>query len=178
MAQQLQGYFAILAQNHIMRKLLIIICIAFCSCKKTPSASVITVSSRWVPNMYAVDTLTCSIVDTTGLPIGVDTITTLNIGDTTCLMYHGTKLYIWILPTTIDTFKNNQNAYIECYINTIPLDTTGSWAGGKTFCSAQPSKFIDESGNPKHQFQSIWATNKGIGFKKHSTCQFTSIILH
>lgn len=76
---------------------------------------------------------------------------TLTIGDTSCIMYHGVKLYVWKESWVWDSVVNNTMTYLNCRINTKPFDTTGCWAPNVVVASSQ----LIYNGQIAHQPQAV-----------------------
>lgn len=60
--------------------------------------------------------------------ISYDSIITFKSGDTSCIKYNDTKLYLFYMPT-IDYNQNDSLAgYLQVYISPVAFDTSAAWS--------------------------------------------------
>jgi hypothetical protein len=124
--------------------LLFVLFVFFTACHRPPQEQkkTNTTVKSWIPNWHSNDTLYG--------PYNVgDSMITLTIGDTSCIIYHGVKLYVWKESWVWDSV--NTMYYTNCRINNIPFDTTGCWAPDAVVVPSQ----MPYNGQIAYQRQSV-----------------------
>jgi hypothetical protein len=138
------------------------------SCKKdktnvvAKSTSSTVYDPKWIPNWVGGDTLYGGLIDTMGGLNGYDTIYTMLIGDTSCILYKGEKMYVWgssyfnTFRQVVDTFGADESLYENSYIGTVPFDTLSGIKDHGPLTAAKPHKHKLEDGVTwQHQKQTI-----------------------